>query len=327
MSYSSFAQAEKDAEEHYLKYLADDRPPRLPQEHPASVGSSFDAYVKADLHAALFGAGSDPKYEFEALFETQVEPQNRDFARPAGLHCFEAYKHAGMYDELLNILKTAVEPPRFEFDVRCDLLGVPFLAKPDCAAKLPNDIDFTHDFKVNGYCSKSATSPNKGYMLCVDGYICPKGKQSRSNNQPHKAFKPVEYGGLTIDQGYLEDSSESWADQLSLYGWSLGNPIGSPNSILSIHQIVAKPVAKGQPILRVASFRARVRKSYQEHLAKRFVAVWERIQSGHVFTNLTREENDARMKLLDEQAKAMSETTVSEHEDFFNQAVRPVYRG
>src|SRR5690606_5730332 len=80
LSYSSFSMWEKNPEQFYLKYCAETRPPRAPQERPASVGSAFDAFVKAAFHEALFGKGHDPIYEFEALFETQVEPHNRDWA-------------------------------------------------------------------------------------------------------------------------------------------------------------------------------------------------------------------------------------------------------
>lgn len=327
MSYSSFSLAEKDIEEFYLKYLADNRPPRRPQEPPASVGSAFDAYAKHLLHLHLFGAHTDEKYEFQTLFESQVEKQNWDFAITAGKRCFKAYEHTGAFRALLEILETAIEPPRFEFDTSGDLFGVPYLGKPDCHALLPNDINFVHDFKVNGYCSKSATSPNKGYMICRDGYVCPKGKQSRGNGTAHKQYVPMDYKGMTIDTGYLEDCSTGWADQLSLYGWSLGEPVGSPNTILSVDQIVCKPVPAGPPLLRVANFRSRVRKSYQEHLVKRFTGVWEMIQSGYIFRYLSEEESAERMKLLDGQSTAMSDGAVGPHADFFNEVVRPAFRG
>lgn len=327
MSFSSFDLAEKQEEEHYLKYLTECRPPKIPQAEPASVGSAFDAYIKAELHAALFGAGSDPKYEFEALFETQVEEHNRDWARVAGKHCADSYHQTGLYDSLLDILKTAIEPPRFEFDVHCELLGVPFLAKPDCHALLPGGVKFTHDWKVNGYCGKSSTSPTKGYRICIDGYVCPEGKQSRSHNKTHKQYEPMMLHGLEIDTGYLEDCSTKWADQLTLYSWSLGDEVGNQESILSIHQLVAKPVVEGPPLLRVAEFRSRVRVSYQEFLAKRLKNVWERITSGHVFRDLTREENDARMEMLDHQAASMAISDFADDSDFFNQVVRPEFRG
>jgi hypothetical protein len=325
LSYSSFSLFEKNTEEFYLKFLADNRPERLPQERPASVGSAFDAYVKSSFHRALFGPGADPKYEFEALFEAQVEPHNRDWAREEGEYIFECYKIAGQYDTLLALLQKSIEPPRMEFEVRTTIEGVPMLCKPDLRFVLPGPVKITHDFKVNGYCSKSATSPNKGYMICTDGYKAADGKQSKSHGTTHKQFQPIDFHGLTIDAGALEDCSTEWADQLSLYAWALGEKPGDPETVISVDQIVAKPVPESRPLLRVASFRARVRKSYQELLLKRLKTCWEVIQSGHIFRDLSREESDQRMKLLDGQGIATS--SGSEYDGFFNDVVRAKYRG
>jgi hypothetical protein len=324
ISYSSLAQYEKDREEFYRKYLASNRPPRIPQDRPASVGSAFDAYAKSSLHAALYGDGADPEYGFEALFEKQVEAQNRDWAREHGAYVFECYKVAGQYDTLLGLLQESPEPPRFEFEVKADIGGVPFLGKPDCRYKTKGGIPVIHDFKVNGYCSKSATSPTKGYMLCTDGFKAT--KQNKSHGTAHKLFAPVDLNGYTIDAGYLEDYSTGWADQLSLYGWGLGEKIGDENLVVAIDQIVAKPLPDGNPQLRVASFRARVRDSYQAFLLKRLQQCWETILSGHIFPELTKEENDTRIGLLDASTVAL-QGHGDDMDKFIGEVVRPKFRG
>ena len=325
LSYSSFSLYEKDVEEFYLKHLADNRPARMPQERPASVGSAFDAYAKSALYETLFGKGHNPKYEFQALFEAQVEPHNRDWALVEGQYIFDCYKVAGQYDVLLGLLQKSIEPPRMEFEVKAELVGVPFLGKPDLRYVLPGPLNVIHDFKVNGYCGKTGTSPNKGYMICNDGFQAgPGGKQNKSHGTAHKQFKPIELHGLTIDEGHLEDCSTSWADQLSLYGWAMGEKIGDP-FVLAIDQIVAKPVPEGRPLLRVSSYRARVRRSYQEHLALRLKSCWDVIQSGHIFRTLSAEDSAMRMTLLDGQAVAAQGGTPTD--DFFNEVVRAKYRG
>lgn len=324
LSYSSFSLAEKNEEEFYLKYLCENRPPRVPQEKPASVGSAFDARVKAEFHDALFGAGSDPKYSYQTLFDSQVEPQNRDFARDAGARVFEQYVYSGAYERLLDLLKKSIVPPRFEFDVNGTILGVPFVGKPDCRFVLPGPVHVIHDFKVNGYCGKATTSPHKGYMICNDGYKAE--KQSKSNGQAHKQFVPMDFCGLTIDTGYMEDCSPEWADQLSCYGWLMGEEIGDEKVVLSLDQTVASAQKVGPPIMRVACFRARVRKSYQQFLAKRLVGVWERIKSGHIFKDLTKEENDARITILEKQPAAL-QSDGSPEEEFYREVVRPKYQG
>jgi hypothetical protein len=132
LSFSGMALWEKDPEAFYIKYLSETRPPRLPQTPAMCVGSAFDAYVKAALHAAVFGPSFDPEYEFGTLFESQVEPYNRDFAVRAGKYCYKAYRHSGAYVELRDLLMQAIEPPRFESTLKGTIAGAPFLGKPDC---------------------------------------------------------------------------------------------------------------------------------------------------------------------------------------------------
>jgi len=323
-SYSAFALFEKDPEEYAVKYLTETRAPRQPQERPASVGSCFDAKAKSMLHAALFGEGADAEYSFEALFEAQVEPHNRDWVKDEGLYVFDCYKYSGAYDTLLNQLKRSIVPPRFEFTVDCDINGVPFTGKPDCRFVLPGPIHVVHDWKVNGYCSNSATSPTKGYQLVGDGELPP--KPNKKDKIAHALFTALDLGELTVDANYMEDISESWADQLSLYGWSLGEKIGDENVILSVHQVVAKPIPNRRPFLRFAEYRRRVRKPYQDLLVKRFTTAWQRITSGHPLHFLTKEENDQRLLALEDESVGL-QTDGSSRENFFAECVRPAFRG
>src|ERR1700733_9743280 len=80
----------KDETQFYMQYLAENRPARPPQTVPMAVGSSFDAFAKSYLYEALFGK-KDPKFELMAIFEAQVEPQNRDRAYKDGEHVFKEY--------------------------------------------------------------------------------------------------------------------------------------------------------------------------------------------------------------------------------------------
>lgn len=324
LSHSSFATYERDPEEFYIKYLAETRAPRVPQERPAAAGSAFDAYAKSELSEALFGKGADPSNEFEALFEQQVEPHNRDWALPEGKYTFDCYKESGAYDDLLALLLKAKTEPRFEFTVEAVLEGVPFLGKPDLQFTTEHNIKIVHDWKLNGYVSKSATSPTKGYMICRDGFK--DRKPNKSHGTAHKQFVPFDFNGLVIDQGYMEDISTSWADQLSLYGWALGEKIGDQDVVLQIHQIVAKPMPDERPQLRIAEFRCRVRDSYQEHLIKRLKKVWGHITSGHILHTMTREENDNRCRMLEKESVGL-QGDGSTKDKFFAECVRPKYRG
>ena len=46
LSYSSFSLWYKDRDEFFIRYLAETKAPRLPQERYMSIGSAFDAYAK-----------------------------------------------------------------------------------------------------------------------------------------------------------------------------------------------------------------------------------------------------------------------------------------
>ncbi len=323
LSFSAMALFEKDPAEFFLKYLSETRPGKLPQTDAMSVGSAFDAYVKACLHSAIFGPSADPEYEFGALFESQVEPHNRDFALAAGKHAFKAYKLTGAYDELLTLLKESIEPPRFEARLIGDIGGVPFLGKPDCRFVLDRGqgrISIVLDWKVRQYCSQYAASPSKGYMLCRDGYS---GKQSRSHNKEHKLYMAYDFRGLTINRGYMENCNAEYADQCILYAWLLGEPIGG-NTVVFIDELCAKPTGD-KPLLRVANHRARVRKEHQERLLQRVKTCWNAVVSGHVFLDMSREDSDARIETLKDMAVGLA-TDGSEEEAWFNEVTRPQFK-
>ena len=324
LSYSSMVLWETNPEEFFLRYLAEHAAPRLPQEPPMAVGSSFDARVKSALYAALFGAGSNPKFEFEAIFESQVEEQCRDFARTAGQVVFDAYKLCGAYDELLTLLQKSVEAPRFEFKVDGIIASVPFTGKPDCRFGLELGRGLIHcilDWKVRGYCSKYATSPSKGYMLCRDGYKS--DKPSRSHNTQHTNYMAYDHRGLTINVGYMEYCNSDYADQLCLYGWLLGEIPGDENLVGMIEEIVAKPATP--PTLRIANHRARIKADYQQKLQGRVVHCWTAITTGDIFPDLTHEENISRCEVLEETALSLGKTA-GPYDDWFNAVSRPTLR-
>jgi hypothetical protein len=327
---------ESDTPEFYLKYLSANRPARQPQTEPMSVGSSFDAFVKAELHETLFGKGADPVYEFTALFESQVDPPNRDFALEAGRHCMESYKLCGAYDDLLGLLKQATEPPTFECTLKGVIGGAPFLGKPDCQFVLDlgqGRISIIFDWKVKSFCSKYAASPSKGYALCRDGFAPVPNKKgvlktSQSHNKSHKLYMPIDFHGLEINRDWLENSSTAYADQCSLYGWLLGEPIGSEETVVFIDELACKPTGVAvdgeYPLVRIANHRARVKKEYQLELEQRVKTCWDAIQSGHIFLDETREENDLHIETLDDMGTGLA-SDGSDEENFYSECSRPQF--
>jgi len=288
---------ERDKEEFYRTYLSDARPDRAAATDAMSVGSAFDAFVKSKLYADL--VGTHPKYELQALFESQVEEHCRDFAWEAGEYLFQCYVDSGAYEHLTTTIECSEAEPRFEFTLKKEVGGVVLLGKPDCWFK--TSVDVLLDWKVNGYCSANPTSPKPFYMMCVDTWTPDVAKPTRGGNRPHKKFEPVEYGDLTIGNHWLEDVDKKWADQLAIYMWMLNVPVGSEEVITCIDQLACKPF-EPKPLIRVAQHRCRISADWQFNLMTRLQSCWNTIASGHIFKDLTREESDARCEVLDMEA-------------------------
>jgi hypothetical protein len=301
LSPSSLATWECNREEFYLKYLSDNRPPRPPQMDYMSIGSAFDAYVKSQLGRDLWGRDMDPQFDFDAIFTEQVEEHNRDWALEAGHYAMECYRTSGSYDELLDALAHAAEEPQFEFGVDGTVGGVPLFGKPDCRYITTGSTHVILDWKVNGFCSKHGSSPYKGYRLVRDGW---EGKPSRGCNKAHKLYKPMEHGDMVIGSHYLEETSKDWADQLSIYGWMLGEEVGDENVVVCIDQLVCKPF-EPYPLVRVANHCCRVSEVWQQSLVKRLQNCWQAIESGYIFNDImSRDDSDARCEMLDMRATA-----------------------
>lgn len=295
LSPTSIKIADHKMEEYAIKYLLKNRPPREPQTQPMSVGSAFDAYVKSYLHNAIFGnSGPGNKFDFKTLFEAQVEVHNRDWALEAGKECFVGYQASGALSELMLELKGAVGNPRFEFDLKDTITWngqeVTLLGKPDLYFMNELGVRAVYDFKVNGFCSSRNTSPIAGYVVCRD--------LAKKARYPHKDAVLVKHKGVTINcMAFLEDCGtmgRDWSDQLSVYSWLLGCPIGSEDVVFGIDQIV------GPRCSRIASHRLRIRPQHRYNYIDRIVQLWQIIQSGHIFREMTREESDARLQLLED---------------------------
>lgn len=336
MSPTSLKAYESNKDEYYVKYLADVKPPRLPQTMPMSVGSAFDAYVKSYLHFALFGNyGENNTYAKDTIFEKQVEPANRDWARLAGAHVFERYKQSGALADLMLELGTAINAPRFEFDllgqVETSVGDVPLMGKPDIYFMNREGGRVIFDWKVNGYCGNSPTSPMRGYVMVRDGWTALEKKQSNNNRSAHKDCYPVPYKGIKINAtDKMEDLNAEWAAQLAIYAWLLGEEVGSQDLITGIDQIVGQPsgttmihkkttLAPGEliagdfnhqiPWLRFASHRVKIGQKFQFELLARLAQAWGAISSGHIFSELNREDNDQRCKMLEDRAAMFADTS------------------
>lgn len=324
MSPTSLKTFEANRDEYYLKYLAETRAPRLPQTRPMSVGSAFDAFVKSYLYYTLNGNyGPGDAYAKDTIFEKQVEPHNRDWAREAGKHVFHTYHQCGALADLMLELGTAVNKPSFEFDllgtIETHVGDVPVLGKPDIYFINGEGARVILDWKVNGYCAARTTSPMRGYVMVRDGWLPSERKASNGNRMPHKDIVPAIYKGLKInDQDGMEGLDAEWAAQLSTYAWLTGEEIGSQDLIVGIDQITGSGVAaNGFPHLRIASHRTKIGAAFQFDLRDRYAAAWHAITTGHIFEGLSPEESKERCEALEAQA-AMLNNTDDPMVDFIN---------
>jgi hypothetical protein len=322
LSPSSIGVFNHDPREFYLRYLSDDRPERMPQTQPMSIGSAFDAFVKSHLHISLFGVDNDPKYALDALFEAQVEEQHRDWARQHGAYVFDQYRQTGALADLMLELKKA-QSPRFEFEVRgavhgyregvqAKIANVTFLGKPDVSFVSAEGRLIILDFKVNGYCSQTTSSPMGGYVRMRAA--------GKTNFGQHKDCKPMMIDGMLINTDrYLEDYNKTWAAQLAIYGWLCGNPVGK-TAIVAIDQISCSPGGV-LPSIRVAEHRIQIGASFQQKLFDRACEIWEIVHSDHFFRNMSKAESQACCQALDGHAAALRGSG-SVDDDWFAQVTR-----
>lgn len=312
ISPSSFAQWKKDQEEYYVRYLADNRPPRDPQTAAMAIGSAFDAYVKAEINDKLNGDKGSTELSFNNLFERGVERHNRDQARVDGLRVFELYQSSGALSELISQIYSDV---RMEFEVQGMVpskrnSGLVLMGKPDLSFKTREGKHILLDWKVNGAYSNHHTSPMKGYvgLRGADG----------SHFKSHKDAQLGRWHGIRFNMGStLEYLNETWAQQLAIYAWLCGEPIGG-DFLAMIDQVVGR---LGEQ--KIAEHRVTVGRSFQFGLDNDLHDMWEIIKSGYIFRDMTLEESNERCKLLDMMHIQQSE----EEEDMFKSMKPNVFKG
>lgn len=285
LSPTSVNMALTDPNQFYIQYLSDSHP-REPQTRAMSIGSAFDAYVKAYLHGKL--VGNDNKYEFEHLFESQVESHNRDWARTHGAYVFAKYTQLGSLADLFLELQTACEKtgvyPVFESKIEACIGGVPLLGKPDLFFNLPasetwpQGVRIVFDWKVNGYCSKNAPSPTPGYVQIRGG---------RTSGSCHKEALVSRRGGIKLNTaGYFETRNPGWASQLAIYSWVLDPtaPVGGTDLPVAVDQLVCNRIDPDLDTklveIRVAEHRMLISRQYQIQLISDIKEVWRKLQAG-----------------------------------------------
>lgn len=296
LSPSSLAKFYSNTEDFYIRYLSEISSARSPQQSFMAVGSGFDAFVKHQIHRDVFGleATVGSQFDFEALFENQVEAHARDDARARAADIWEQYVESGAYGALRDDVLGSDFAPQMEFRIEKTVEGVPLLGLPDLRFIDRNGVHQVCDFKVNGSTSKTGASPFAGFAIAWDAH------GSKTHGKCHPKFVPHEHNGLVIEERYLEDKCDYWADQLATYAWLLDEKVGSERFVVRMEQICCRPIKTREfPRCKFATHLNRVSRMYQLRLLQKYQHVWDTIQSGHIFTRLSREESDELCVTLD----------------------------
>jgi hypothetical protein len=217
------------------------------------LGSVFDGYVKMYLSRKLFGEAQDwRKYNNEER-DGEVAP---DEVRKAAAFVFSEYIKAGSFNHLLKEMEHSVTPPKFEFELHNDIEGVPLKGYPDLYFTTKDGTLVVYDWKVNGYYGDTTTSP-------VKGFTNHKGTHHKSANLTYKS-------GIQINTNPI--SKQEWMNQLTIYAWLLGVPVGDENHIIGIDQLVCNP-----PTIRTARHRSFATEPYQRQLHNSLMATWREV--------------------------------------------------
>lgn len=301
----------RNTETWYLKYCTDVRLPRQQQTQPMSVGSAFDAFIKALLYEKFHGKVQvGHKFSAHTLFNAQVDEALRPWAADAGCNCLDQYQRSGALADLLLETGKLQKKPQFEFTLREKIsysgFEVPILGIPDMYYHTDIGQLVILDWKINGYCGKAVTSPAPGYIRCRDGWEFGKYKPTRTHGKPHTDISITRREGMAISSMPLEEANETWAAQVTTYAWLLGEPVGSANFVAAIEQLCGYPFGVDcPPGLRIASHRAVVTHAYQETLIGKYIQCWHAYKSGHIFLMESRQQSDEKCKFLEEVARTL----------------------
>jgi hypothetical protein len=287
LSPSAFVLWKQNREEYIKKYIIEPAPPRFAQTVPMALGSSFDAFCKNELVRCVYGGaavalGTD--YHLETLFKKQVDEEHQAWAWEAGGKLFLTYKDLGSFDELLAEINMATVKPQFEVPLQAEINGVPLKGYPDCFYRLPSTLVIL-DWKCNGYSGTRKMSPCKNYI------------RERPNGRSHKNVSVITEHGIELQNEHCFSlTDEKWASQMVIYGWMLGEPIGSQFPV-QIEQMLMEP-----DNTRSVTYRGYVSKEFQTKLITELGEAWDVIKSGHFYPELSLEDSNLKLARMEKLA-------------------------
>ena len=305
LSPSSLAKFEREPDQFFYRYICPKelRPEREPQTDPMSVGSAFDALVKAELYQQYFGVdkAAEDGYTRRNLVQQQCEEHTLPLSLEIACDCFDQYVQTGAYQELFDLMNSSPVAPRMEFDLTATIGGVPLLGKPDLHFHTVGGCHIITDWKVSGSCSRLGVSPQQGFQITRATH------GGRGDGLPHGKYVGRPHCGVNVNTVPMNETTDYWADQLTTYAWALGEEIGSQSFIARIEQLACRPCpakdSSGRLRIKCVTHQATVDRAYQENLLERYQKCWHAVTTGHYFQDITKSESDGHVNHLLRDAK------------------------
>lgn len=312
LSPSSLTKFYNNRVEFYLQYLCEHRNAKPLQLDYMAAGSGFDAFIKNKIYRDVYGesAVKGTDFEFDTIFEKQVEAHIRTTTLALSGDIWNQYVASGAYQCLLDDILASPFAPQMEFRIESEVQGIPLLGLPDLRYVTPEGIHVICDFKVCGACSKTGASPHQGFRVAWDAH------NSKKHGKPHEKYIPMQLKDVEINATYLETVCDYWADQLATYAWLLDEPVGGEGFVVRMEELcMRRSKTHPEPRGRFATHMNRVSELYQLQLFNLYQTAWAAIESGHIFTDLTREASDEKMEMLDARAQTPKSLFPALHRD------------
>ena len=282
LSPSAYLLYERSVDQYVQKYIAEPYLERDPQTRAMALGSGFDAYVKTYLSNEL---NIEEPFHLETLFNKQVDDELHTEIWSAAKDQFEKYRESGALTALLENL-TSGRNISFEQDVsqvvELDGTPVPMRGFPDCYYTTAEEQLVIVDWKCNGYTSNYKKSPSKYFV------------KEHGTGKSHKKVSPIVERGVLLQKDFcFSETDPKWATQLAIYSWMLGIPVGEA-AVGQIEQLLIS-----DSNTRLISYCGYISKNFQQSLAKKMARCWKSIQDKHYFPNLSKEDSDRRVRLIE----------------------------
>jgi hypothetical protein len=287
LSPSSLRKILKEPCSFYLERLMKDPEWKDEQSVPAAVGSAFDYFCKVSIAkhlghmeklrvTLLNSLRPDDKAKYagksvnDILWQLAVKPEHKTIAAGAGKMAFDAYQPALSLDEYVEI--------EVHGKITLDFNGVliPVMGKSDATISLGNGAYYPKDWKVTGYGSSIQCNPY--YFKLWEGPI---------DYGAHKEYK----AGIPMSR-----INQEWNDQLAVYGWLLGHPVGEP-----FFGFIDQLTFKSNPLrVIVTQYKGLITKESQMPLLEKYAKAWQSLKSGSFLDRIPKDEDLVRYAAMEE---------------------------